>query len=85
MYRYTKGDVDWSVHTKRMLADIKPRLMKKNAAPLKISEMTGLTAPEKKKKGSTRGSTKSADEDDDERKAAPCKRWGSARWNQVDP
>ena len=48
MYRYTKGDVDWSVHTKRMLADIKPRLMKKNAAPLKISEMTGLTAPEKK-------------------------------------
>ena len=86
-----KGDVDWSVHTKRMLADIKPRLMKKNAEPLKVSQMTGLTAApsssagkKKKTRGSTRGSARSAESDDDDEEgvgkaASPCKRAEAAR------
>jgi len=34
-----KGDIDWSVHTKRMLSDLAPRLNTPRAKPVKVSEM----------------------------------------------
>lgn len=69
-----KGDVDWSVHTKRMLADIKPRLMNKNAEPLTLREMTGMAA--KKNRDSSRGSETSVAEAEGN---APCKKGEAAR------
>lgn len=69
-----KGDIDWSVHTKRMLADIKPRLMKPDAPPLKVSEMTGL-----KKKKNAKGKSRESAEVEGETHTPPCKRGEAAR------
>ena len=65
------GNVDWSVATKRMLADIEPRLAASDAPPLTLSEMT------RRKTGARREDGGAGGGDVDEERA--CDRGEAAR------